>query len=102
MNCIRGTGGKVFTTPEIFNFGPQVLCRTNKEVELIKRYYPSAMTIHAAKGLEFNNVCVIDFPTETEEEQNIMFVALTRAKDRIAVLKFSEVLNYLFENSQDL
>ena len=94
LECIKGYGGSVLGK-EIFNFGPMVLCRTNEEVDRVKRFYPSTMTVHAAKGLEFNNVCVVDFAVETEEDKNIMFVALTRAKDRIAVLKINEVLNTL-------
>jgi F-box protein, helicase, 18 len=97
LECIRGVGGSILRT-DIFHFGPMVLCRTNEEVDRIKKLYPSAMTIHAAKGLEFNNVCVVDFAVETEEDQNIMFVALTRAKDRIAVLKLAEVINQLYQS----
>ena len=33
-----------------------------------------------------------------EEDKNIMFVALTRAKDRIAVLKINEILNQLYQS----
>ena len=86
----------------IFKYGPQILCRTNREADEIRRYYPSVMTVHAAKGLEFNNVCVIDFPVETEEEQNIMFVALTRARDRVAVLKYQNVIRFLFDFESNL
>ena len=53
------------------------------------------MTIHTAKGLEFNNVFVVGlnegmFPTKKvqsiesmEEERRLAFVALTRAKKRL-------------------
>lgn len=102
LQCERGFGGQVYKDTEILRYGPQILCRTNREVDEIKKVYPSVMTIHAAKGLEFNNVCVVDFTLESEEDENIMFVALTRAKDRIAVLKYAEVLAYLFDNTPDL
>jgi superfamily I DNA/RNA helicase len=102
LKCDRGVGGEIIKNTNILRYGPQILCRTNKEVEQIKKLYPSVMTVHGAKGLEFNNVCVINFTIESEEDANIMFVALTRAKDRIAILKFAEVLNYFVENSQDL
>ncbi len=51
------------------------------------------MTVHAAKGLEFNNVFVVgveeelfpsamaqDSPAQIEEERRLMYVAMTRAK----------------------
>lgn len=98
LHAVRGSGGQILTTGEIFRYGPMVLCRTNKEVERILPYYPNVMTIHAAKGAEFNNVCVVDFDVLTEEDTNIMFVALTRAKDRIAKIKLHEVLNWLWNN----
>ena len=96
--CERGTGGRVINTTEILNYGPMILCRTNHEVNEIKKYYPSTMTVHGAKGLEFNNVCVIDFNVDDEEDENIMFVALTRAKDRVGVIKFADALNHLRSN----
>lgn len=95
LTCTRGTGGQIINNTKILEYGPQILCRTNYEVDEIKKYYPSVMTVHAAKGLEFNNVCVIDFNTDDEESANVMFVALTRAKDRVGVIKFSDALNYL-------
>lgn len=97
LNCERGTGGEVLNDTRILQYGPTILCRTNYEVDTIMKYYPSVMTVHAAKGLEFNNVCVIDFNTDDEESENIMFVALTRAKDRVGVIKFSEALDYLYK-----
>lgn len=95
LQCERGTGGEVLNDTRILQYGPTILCRTNHEVEMISKWYSSVMTVHAAKGLEFNNVCIIDFNTDDEESINIMFVALTRAKDRIGVIKFSDALNYL-------
>lgn len=102
LHCERGYGGMVMNDLTIFKYGPQILCRTNREADEIRRYYPSVMTVHAAKGLEFSNVCVIDFPVETEEEQNIMFVALTRARDRVAVLKYQNVIRFLFDFESNL
>ena len=100
--CIRGEGGSVINNTTIFNYAPMILCRTNFEVEEIRKHYPSVMTIHAAKGLEFNNVCVVDFNIETEEDKNIMFVALTRAKDRIGVLKYTETVRFLRLRNEEI
>lgn len=102
LKCERGYGGQVLKDTSILRYGPQILCRTNHEVDQIKKLYPSVMTVHAAKGLEFNNVCVVDFNIDDIEDENIMFVALTRAKDRVGILKFSEVLNYLIDYDRDL
>ncbi len=58
----------------------------------------SLMTLHAAKGLEFDNVVIIglehgilphersfDLPSEMEEERRLFFVGLTRARKTLAV-----------------
>lgn len=95
LKCIRGSGGQIINNTKILAYAPEILCRTNAEVNEIKRYYPNVMTIHAAKGLEFDSVCVIDFELKSEEDENIMFVALTRAKDRVGVVKFSDAINLL-------
>ena len=94
--CERGSGGEILNDTRILWYAPMILCRTNHEVDEIRKNYPRVMTIHAAKGLEFDNVCVIDFNVDDEQDKNIMFVALTRAKDRIGVLKFHDALNYLY------
>lgn len=60
------------------------------------------MTIHAAKGLEFNNIFVVGVEegllpsamsmasiSEVEEERRLMYVAITRAKNR-CVLSFAK------------
>jgi DNA helicase-2/ATP-dependent DNA helicase PcrA len=56
------------------------------------------MTIHAAKGLEFNNVYIVgveeelfpsrmsfESPEDLEEERRLFYVALTRAKKRVYI-----------------
>ncbi|MCD4831951.1 MAG: UvrD-helicase domain-containing protein [Anaerohalosphaeraceae bacterium] len=58
----------------------------------------SLMTLHAAKGLEFDNVIIIgaehgilphersfDLPSEMEEERRLFFVGITRARKNLAV-----------------
>jgi ATP-dependent exoDNAse (exonuclease V) beta subunit len=62
----------------------QFLCRTNKEVKKLQELgYSFVSTIHQAKGLEFDNVVIIDFELATTEEINIAYVGLTRAKNRL-------------------
>ena len=71
--------------------------------------YVSIMTVHAAKGLEFNNVFIIGLndglfplsrainsgdPNELEEERRLMYVAVTRAKNRLFLSRPKMRLNY--------
>ena len=67
-----------------------ILCRTNKQVKAINEMgYFEATTIHQAKGLEYDNVLVIDTPISSEEDANIAYVALTRARDNLFVVPYS-------------
>ena len=62
----------------------QFLCRTNKEVRQLQELgYALVSTIHQAKGLEYDNVVVVDFELSSEEEINIAYVGLTRARNRL-------------------
>ncbi len=71
--------------------------------------YVTLMTVHAAKGLEFNNVFIIGlndglFPlsrainsadaNELEEERRLMYVAITRAKKRLFLSRPKMKLNF--------
>ena len=71
--------------------------------------YVSLMTVHAAKGLEFENVFIIGLndglfplsrainsadPNELEEERRLMYVAITRAKKRLFLSRPKMKLNY--------
>jgi superfamily I DNA/RNA helicase len=79
---------------ELNTFQYQVLCRTNKEVkELEKIGFYNISTIHKAKGLEFENVIVVDFEIESDEDVNVGYVALTRAKNRMMIVGFQSLLN---------
>ena len=64
-----------------------ILCRTNKQVKAIQELgYPNVSTIHQAKGLEYDDVIVIDSPIRNSEDLNIAYVALTRARNNLMVL----------------
>ena len=41
------------------------------------------LTIHSAKGLEWNNVVVIGARFYNDEEKNVCYVAATRARDHL-------------------
>lgn len=80
--------------------------------EMDGKNYVSIATIHAVKGLEFNNVFLVGmedgiFPTQKaitsgdiEEERRLMYVAITRARKKLFVLsarsryRFGRIENY--------
>lgn len=128
--CVRDTGGavvaidcygggSVFTGEEesipsreelrdcfkdFMDTQPMILCRTNKQVKSINEMgYFEVTTIHQAKGLEYDNVLVIDTPITSEEDANIAYVALTRARDNLFVVPFSSfrplMQDYIFSKS---
>jgi ATP-dependent exoDNAse (exonuclease V) beta subunit len=69
-----------------------ILCRTNNEVKKLQELgYSFVSTIHQAKGLEYDNVTVIDFELSSEEEINIAYVALTRAKNRLLITDIATI-----------
>lgn len=74
----------------------QILCRTNIEAKTLQKLgLKNAMTIHQAKGLEFKNVLLVDFEIQNEEDKNVAYVALTRAKDKLIVAHYETLLNNL-------
>lgn len=99
LKSTLGVGGQIFkTAAEAMSVNPQILCRTNKEVFQITKYYSNATTIHQAKGAEFNNVLLVEFePDGDEEDENVLFVALTRAKYGLGVFPMHEVLSAIKE-----
>jgi ATP-dependent exoDNAse (exonuclease V) beta subunit len=52
-------------------------------------------TVHQAKGLEYDNVIVVDHDISSVEDLNIAYVALTRAKDSVFVINFAQLESYL-------
>jgi len=83
-------------TTELEFYDYNILCRKNKEVkEILKLGFTNVTTVHQAKGLEYDNILVIDFNMKNEEDINIAYVATTRAKDRLIVTKLEFVLDVL-------
>lgn len=77
--------------------------------------FVSLITIHSAKGLEFENVFVIGLndglfplsrainspdPNELEEERRLMYVAITRAKSRLFLTRSKMKFNYETKQSE--
>ena len=57
--------------------------------------FENAMTVHQAKGLEFDNVIVINNDSDDIEEVNINYVALTRARNKMIIADIE-----FFENAE--
>lgn len=75
---------------------PMILCRTNKQVRAVQELgFPDVSTVHQAKGLEYDNVIVIDHTISSDEDLNIAYVALTRAKDSMLIINWTQFENYL-------
>lgn len=56
------------------------------------------ITNHESKGREFKIVLMLDdFPDETEESRRLFYVAMTRAKDALYVLKTDDNETFLNE-----
>lgn len=114
--CDRGYGGKVYVmdpfgitnlinerevyAQEAFNFiwdkKPMILCRTNKQVKAIEELgYYDVSTVHQAKGLEYDNVIVIDETIKSLEDLNVAYVAITRARDNLFVANFAQLFRLI-------
>ena len=120
IECFKGTGGSVYLIDpfsrikkfgtntfktedryELFkqfmNLKPMILCRTNKQVNAIKSYnYFNVDTVHQAKGLEYDNVLVIDSNIDNNEDLNVAYVAMTRARNSLFVINWQQ-FEYLFK-----
>ena len=74
------------------------MCRSNKQVKAIESMgYRNVSTVHQAKGLEYNNVIVLDMELTTEEEVNIAYVACTRAQNGLMICD-ENIFNNMFES----
>lgn len=73
-------------------FGQSLLYYIRDTVEEIKSNELYVGTIHSVKGLEYDNVCVANvgsysFQLGSEEMNNLFYVAITRAKNRLFVYR---------------
>ena len=85
-----------FVTNLVASRNTQILCRSNKQVKKLKTMgIDNASTVHQAKGLEYDNVILVDFPQDSEEELNIGYVAATRARNNLAVVNWDLLLYYV-------
>jgi superfamily I DNA/RNA helicase len=80
----------------------QVLCRTNIEAKTLQKLgLKNATTIHQAKGLEFENVLLVDFQIQTDEDKNVAYVGITRAKDKLIISHFETIINNIKHCDKD-
>ena len=92
----KGNGGIIYKRcGDLLEKYPQILCRSNQDVQAIQRYYDKVTTIHAAKGLEYPYVLIVSFEEDTDEEKNIMYVAKTRAEEGLGIFSLQTVINNL-------
>lgn len=125
IKCVRGEGGYVYIADiygrftrlfknnndkvsrdyvfkDMLSRKPMILCRTNKQVAAINALgYFECSTVHQAKGLEYDNVIVIDSSIDNIESLNVAYVALTRAKNRVFVINWGD-FEVWFEKYLDL
>lgn len=115
VHCERGSGGTVYvidpfgatndingnpvSDKELVSFinkRPMILCRTNKMVNTIKQSgYIQTSTIHQAKGLEYDNVILVDCDINSIDDLNVMYVGETRARDGLLIASLSTVVNLI-------
>lgn len=93
LESTRGTGGEI-TNSSMLNLEEEVvvLCRYNHQVKRLSPYFDNVRTVHSYKGLESENVLVVYFQPDTEENENIMFVALTRAMNRLGIDTYDNIV----------
>lgn len=102
-----------------------ILFRNNKEVEYAYRYLTNKgltveakygkvmsldfssdniklMTYHSAKGLQFANVFVPDCSTDSSDDRNPLYVAITRPYERLFILHSGNLSSFFDEVGPDL
>jgi DNA helicase-2/ATP-dependent DNA helicase PcrA len=75
-------------------FGTEFLNYINDQINNVQASELYVGTIHSVKGLEYDNVFVLNvnsfnFRLDTEEMQNLYYVAITRAKNRLFIYKIA-------------
>lgn len=76
--------------------GTMVLCRTNKQVRKFQALgIDNCSTVHQAKGLEYDNVILVDMVVNNIEELNIAYVGMTRARNELCVINYEYFLSIL-------
>lgn len=115
--CSRGSGGhiyfidanKVCTTLDDSTIPPDdiirrllresdtmILCRSNKQVRKLQAIgLDNCSTVHQAKGLEYDNVILCDMQINNQEELNIAYVGMTRARNELCVINFEVLVSIL-------
>lgn len=93
FQVVQGNNVKPLQTPiqAVYDFlkqyNPMILCRTNKQVKSIQELgWINTTTIHQAKGLEYDNVVVVDTAIKDSEDLNVAYVAMTRARNGLLVI----------------
>lgn len=115
--CDRGAGGSVYfidkngycivtgsTEENPYNIiqnllqasDTMVLCRTNKQVRKLQALgIENCSTVHQAKGLEYDNIVLVDLLVDNIEELNVAYVGMTRAKNQLCVINFEYLIKIL-------
>ena len=114
--CNRGEGGQIYlinqdnicssntdkeNSKEIITHlislsDTMILCRSNKQVRKIQALgFDNCSTIHQAKGLEYDNVILVDICASNNEELNIAYVGMTRARNELCVINFDVLVGIL-------
>lgn len=76
--------------------GTMVLCRSNKQVRKLQTLgIENCSTVHQAKGLEYDNVILCDIFVNNEEELNVAYVGMTRARDELCIIDFDAFVGVL-------
>lgn len=117
VTCARGKGGAVYLVDEkgvcistidytgsmkslikhlLEDNDTMILCRTNKQVRKLQALgVQNCSTVHQAKGLEYNNVILVDIVVNNNEELNVAYVGMTRAKNELCVINFEYLIAIL-------
>lgn len=95
-DCAKHYAGANEQLQSIIATNPIILCRTNKQVRAVQELgFTNSTTVHQAKGLEYDNVIVIDHTISSLEDLNIAYVAMTRAKDNLLIINWNQFISWL-------